>query len=157
MTSYVLDTSSIRVFANYYPSRFPGFWENLANYVAEGRIISVREVYNELDLQSYKPHVVEWTKTNRSIFLQPTEEEMAVVARLFQIPHFRQLVGDKQIARGSPVADPFVIASASERGACVVTQESNKANAGKIPNVCARFGVDCIDLEGFMEREDWSF
>ncbi len=157
MTDYVLDTSSIRVFANYYPATFPAFWKNLASCVNESRIISVREVYTEPDLQSTKLHVDEWAKNNKRIFFQPTEAEMAFVARIFEIPQFRQLVGQKQLARGSPVADPFVIASAHERGACVVTEESRRANAGKIPNVCDRFGVECINLEEFMEREGWSF
>ena len=82
---------------------------------------------------------------------------MTFVVRIFEIPHFRQLVGDKQLARGSPVADPFVIASEYERGASVVTEEINRVNAGKIPNVCARFGVECINLQELMEREGWSF
>jgi len=157
MTVYVLDTSSIRVFSNYYPSRFPAFWTNLANYVNERRMISVREVYNELDRQSTKPHLDEWAKNNKQIFLLPTEREMAFVARLFEVPHFQQLVGAKQIALGMPVADPFVIASAHERDGCVISEESSKANAGKIPNVCAQFEIDCINLETFLERENWSF
>jgi len=157
MSLYVFDTSSIRVFSNYYPSTFPAFWENLENCVNEGRILSVREAYRELELQSTKPHVDEWANNNRHIFLVPTEQEMLFVARLFQIPHFLQLVSDKAIALGRPVADPFVIASAHERGGSVVTEERNIANAGKIPNVCARFGVDCINVETLMEREGWSF
>ena len=30
-------------------------------------------------------------------------------------------------------------------------------NAVKIPNVCEHFGVDCTNLEEFMEREKWRF
>ena len=39
---------------------------------------------------------------------------------------------------------------------CVVTLEGAPANAAKIPNICSHFGVGCIHLEGFMEREGWS-
>lgn len=120
-TVYVLDTSSIRVFSNYYPSRFPAFWENLSDCVDDGRIISAREVYRELDLQSTKAHVDEWAKTNKRIFRQPTKAEMEFVTRIFEIRHFQQLVGERQRTRGGPVADPFVIASAHEREACVIT------------------------------------
>ena len=41
--------------------------------------------------------------------------------------------------KGKPVADPFVIAKA------------------KIPNVCNHFGILCINLDGFMEKENWTF
>ncbi|MCZ6821218.1 MAG: DUF4411 family protein [Calditrichaeota bacterium] len=65
--------------------------------------------------------------------------------------------GWKQRLKGTPVADPFVIASARIRQACVVTEEGKKKNAARIPNVCEYFGVDCTNLEGFMERERWRF
>ena len=32
-----------------------------------------------------------------------------------------------------------------------------KKNAAKIPNVCEHFGVHCTNVEGFMERESWTF
>ena len=40
---------------------------------------------------------------------------------------------------------------------CVVTQESERPHAAKIPNICEHFGVDWTNLKGFMERENWSF
>lgn len=157
MPDYVLDTSSIRVFGNYYPSRFPAFWENLSEYVSDGRIASVREVSRELDLVNTKSHLDKWAENNKYIFPQPTESEMEFVARIFAIPHFQQLVGEKQRQRGMHVADPFVIASAHVREACVITEEGKKANAGNIPSVCAHFKIDCINVEEFMGREDWRF
>jgi hypothetical protein len=39
----------------------------------------------------------------------------------------------------------------------VVTEEEKKANAARIPNVCEYFGVNCVNLEGFMERKGWAF
>ena len=47
---YVFDTSSFRVLGNYYPDRFPSFWEMFDELVAAGRIVSVREVHRELDV-----------------------------------------------------------------------------------------------------------
>ena len=52
-----------------------------------------------------------------------------------------------------PVADPFIVAAAKVRNFCVVTQESNKIKGARIPNACKEFDVQCIDLEGFLERE----
>ena len=35
---------------------------------------------------------------------------MEYVAQIFRVPHFRQLIGVKQQLKGSPVADPFLVA-----------------------------------------------
>ena len=82
---------------------------------------------------------------------------MSFVAQVFQVPEFQTLVRRKQILSGSPAADPFVIAAAHVRGGCVVTEENRRENAIRIPNVCDHFGVDCTNIEGFMERENWRY
>jgi len=155
--SYVLDTNSWRVLENYYPSRFPSFWTTFDGFVAGGGIVSVREVLRELENQLRAPHLQQWVDRNRSVFLPPTPQETVFVTAIFAIPHFQALIGAKQRLRGMPVADPFVIASAHARGICVVTEESLKPNAAKIPNVCERFGVDFCNFEDLMTREGWSF
>jgi hypothetical protein len=155
--SYVLDTSSWRVVENYYPSRFPSFWSTFDAFVAGGNIISVREALRELGHQLRHPQVQAWIQRNRWIFLQPTPEETVFVGAIFAIPHFQGLIGLTQRLKGTPVADPFIIAAAHVRGICVVTEESLKPNAAKIPNVCEHFGVDWCNFEGLMTREGWSF
>jgi hypothetical protein len=154
---YVLDTSSIRVFSSYYPQAFPAFWAKLDVLVSAGKLMSVREVLRELEVQSTKPHIDTWVETHRSLFLDPTEDELLVVQKIFAVPHFQQLVGPKQLTVGSPVADPFVIAAAHVRKACVVTEEALKPNGARIPNVCQHFGIQCTDVEGLMKAEGWKF
>ena len=154
---YVFDTNSFRVLGNYYPDRFPSFWEMFDELVAAGRIVSVREARNELENQSTKDHLDRWVDRNKRIFLSPSAEETEFVSRIFEVPHFRQLVSSRNLSVGKAVADPFLIAAAWSRGGCVVTEEAMKKNAAKIPNVCEHFGVDCTNVEGFMERESWTF
>ena len=91
------------------------------------------------------------------IFAGPTEETLAYVADIFTVSHFQQLVGRKQLLKGSPVADLFVIAHTRQLNGCVVTEEVLKPNAAKIPNVCAHFDVRCSNLEGMLAIEGWSF
>jgi len=55
------------------------------------------------------------------------------------------------------VADPFVIALAKARDGCVVTEETMRPNAAKIPNVCEHFGIEYAKLEGVMNKEAWTF
>jgi len=149
---YVLDTNSIRVIGNYYPERFPSFWEMFNASVDQGKIVSVREVYIELDFQNTKQILKEWIENHKGIFLIPSPEETEFVGQIFSIAHFRTLINQRNMLRGSPVADPFVIASAYVNQACVVSEEVFKDNGAKIPNICNHFGIDCTNIEGMMER-----
>jgi hypothetical protein len=154
---YVFDTSSFRVLGNYFPQRFPSFWKLFDTSVLKGEIISPREVYNELRGQVNKPHLLAWINTNKMIFEIPGEKETEFVGQIFAIPHFQQLVSERHRLRGTPVADPFVIAMAKVRGGCVVTEEAKKENAARIPNVCEHFEIPWRNVEGFMEAKGWEF
>lgn len=157
MAPYVFDTNSFRVLENYYPKRFPTFWSNFDGTVEAGTVVSVREVYNEMERLARTPWLLEWAKEHRDSFLTPTSAEMQFVAQIFSIPRFSSLVGKTQQLQGYPVADPFVIACARVQGGCVVTQEAHRLNAAKIPNVCQHFGIDCTNVEGFLSRMGWRF
>lgn len=155
--NYVLDTNSFLLLQNYYPNSFSSFWDRLDALINEDRLFSVREVFNELEYLVSKQHMADWIVANKSIFRAATREETAFVAEIFAVPHFSALVGRKQLLKGSPVADPFVVASAKVNQACVVSEEIYKPNAAKIPNVCEYFEIDCINLEEFLQKEQWSF
>lgn len=154
---YVFDTNSFRVLENYYPERFPTFWDNFNEAVEAGTIVSVREIYTEMENQVRPSWLLDWARQHRAIFLKPGSAEMEFVAEIFQVPHFRTLVGTTQVLQGSTVADPFLIASARELEGCVITEEAFKPNAAKIPNVCQHFGVECTNVEGFLDRMGWKF
>lgn len=104
-----------------------------------------------------KEWFLDWCRTHRSIFRAPTQPESDFVKQIFAIPHFRNLVAQRQQLKGMPVADPFVVASARVRRGSVVTEESSKPNAAKIPNVCERFGIECMNLEDLLGRLGWRF
>lgn len=157
MTPYVFDTNSFRVLENYYPDRFPTFWRDFDEVVESGTVVSVREVYNEMERLTRTPWLMDWAKQHRTSFLVPTPVEMQFVAEIFRVPHFRTLVGETQRLQGYPVADPFLIACAGVREGCVVTEEAFRPNAARIPNVCQYFGVEFTNVEGFLDRMGWQF
>jgi hypothetical protein len=152
---YVFDTSSILELQAYYPATFPSFWERMDDLVLSGEVVSVAEVRKEIDAQVTATHILDWVDLWPQLFTIPAPQEQAYVAEIFAIPHFRQLVGVKQLERGMPVADPFIVARGRHLPACVVTEESYKQNAAKIPNVCKHFSVDCIKLKEFLQRQGW--
>lgn len=157
MTKYVFDNGPLRVLVlNFYKKRFPTLWNNFDELVNQQKIFSTREVLREIEKS--QNDLLEWSKTmNSSFFSIPTEDELAFVREIFTVPHFQILVSEKQRLTGYPAADPFVIASAKINKAIVVTTEKEKENSAKIPNVCKHFKIPCIDLEEFMERENWKF
>ncbi len=154
--AYVFDTNSFRVLGNYYPDQFPTFWRQFNQAVIDGKITSVREAHRELESQ-VQPPLLDWVKDHKSIFTSPTTTETRFITDIFSIKHFQTLVSVQSRLEGHPCADPFIIAKAEFIEGCVVTEETLKPNAAKIPNVCERFEIDCTNLQGFMEREGWTF
>ena len=154
---YVFDTSSLRSLQHFYPSVFKSIWDGLDVLIQQKNLISTREVWNEIERQNVSADVLSWAKQNKQIFTTPSAAELQFVAQIFQIKHFQNLIGEQQRLKGTPVADPFVIACAKIKGGTVVTEEQLKPQAAKIPNVCAHFNVPCIDLEKFMQQQAWAF
>ncbi|MBF0236648.1 MAG: DUF4411 family protein [SAR324 cluster bacterium] len=153
---YIFDSNSlIDLFKNFYFKRFPSLWEKFDQAVDEKQIISVREVIHEIGNRGDR--LSDWSKEHRTLFQQPTPDELIFVTEIFKVPHFQSMVRKKERLLGKPVADPFVIAKAKVMEACVITQENNKPNSSRIPNVCEYFKIECSNLEGFMEQENWIF
>ncbi len=154
---YVFDTSSFQILKEFYPDRFPTFWNQFNTAVSDGIVISVREVHRELKNRNVPQWLLEWANENRHIFLKPDQAETEFINEIFRVPHFLSLVGEYERLQARPVADPFVIACAQVHEGSVVTQEKSKPNAAKIPNVCDHFGVQCTDFEGFLTDMEWTF
>jgi len=154
---YVFDSGPlIDLFRHYYPERFPSLWEKFHALVSNGKIISVKEVYNEID--SREDALANWAKDQKDKFFSPsTVEELRFVTEIFKVRHFQAMIRNKERLQGKPVADPFVIARAKIYNCTVVTREIFKDNSAQMPNVCKRFSIACISLEEFMRQENWSF
>ena len=154
---YIFDSGPlIDLFRHYYPERFPSLWEKFDALVSKGKIISVKEVYNEVDEK--EDNLAYWAKGQKDIlFLPSTAKELRFVSSIFEIRHFQAMIRKQEQLQGKPVADPFVIARAKISNCPVVTTEKFKDNAAQIPNVCKHFSIPCINLEEFMEKEGWTF
>jgi hypothetical protein len=152
---YVFDSSTlIHLFRYYYRNRFPSLWAKFDEAVVAQQIICVREVLKEVDQGS--DSLSKWAKDHPHFFPESAPQELVFIARIFAEPQFLALVRSQQMLQGKPVADPFVIAKAKLLNGCVVTQES-RTKAARIPKVCEYFKIACLDLEGFMEKENWTF
>ena len=155
---YIFDTNSLSVvLRHYYPGRFPSFWEKFTEATKEDILVSVRESRFEL-LEIFDVDMVEGLeKYNAGFFAQPTGKELAFITEIYSVPHFQRNLERKKLLKGGYFADPFIIAKANAVSGIVVTEEKFKENAAKIPNICEHFGIGCVNLEGFLLKEDWQF
>ena len=153
---YIFDTCSLRVLFSYPKRRFPTLWDKFDNICLQKRIISVKEVLQEINSQQDGPRKI-WANDNKDIFAPASPEEAAVLSEMFKKPHFQGLIKKNTILKGGFEADPFIIARAKILNATVVTEEQYKINSNKIPNVCESLKIECTNLEGFMEKEGWQF
>ena len=155
---YIFDTSSLStVFRHYYHDAFPSFWVLFDKMIAEETVVSVREVNNEIKKLSRKDALETWAKINTSYFHNPTIDELQFITQIYSVLHFRNSISQKELLKGNPLADPFVIAKAYIEKGTVVTQEDYKPKAAKIPNTCEHFEIPCLNLQGFLKQNNWSF
>jgi hypothetical protein len=155
--SYVFDCSPLSVlFKNYYRKTFRSLWERFDKLVADGEILSTREVAREI-ADGGPESLRQWAKQHSHIFITPTAPEGEFVARIYSVPHFQQNIEAYKLLKGGKIADPFVIAKAAIDKRTLVTMEQLKPNGAKIPNICEHFKIEWRTLEQFMEEQDWEF
>jgi hypothetical protein len=154
---YIFDTNVFLSLGFFYPRRFPTIWGRI-NDLADGcNLRSVREVRKELEGNCPSEYISEWVNQHRDLFLVPNEDEQIVVAEIFRKEQYRGLVRRSNMLKGLPVADPFVVAAGRVHNGIVVTQESMRPGGARIPTVCNEIGVQCINLERFLEAENLQY
>ncbi|MCY4020094.1 MAG: DUF4411 family protein [Chloroflexi bacterium] len=155
---YVFDTNSFSKLFGCYPiDSFPSLWRRFDSLSSVGGILSTREVLLELEAGKRRTeNAYNWAKENRELFTPLIGDEAAAVAEIFRVEHFQQIMRRKEGVVNTS-ADPFIIARASFRNGTVVTEESKPPHGARIPNICERFNIPCIKLNGFMQQENWTF
>ncbi|MCZ7384409.1 MAG: DUF4411 family protein [Candidatus Methanoperedens sp.] len=140
---YCIDTSSLLTgwIEHYPPEVFPGLWKHFEELIKIGTVIAPEEVYFELEKQDDSIKI--WVDYNKKMF-QPLDDELQNIAKGI-LAKYPTLI---DLDRPTYQADPFVIALAIKRNATVVTQETwtNSPYRTKIPNVCASYNIECINL-----------
>lgn len=155
---FIFDTNSLsNILNHYYANHFPSFWERFDQMIKSKSLLSVREVYNELKNRFEEDKIERIMNENSEFFTNPTVDELNFITQIYSVRHFQQNLDKKKILSGGFFADPFVIAKAWKVNASVVTEEENKPNAARIPNICDYFNIPCIKLEGFLTENDWTF
>ena len=136
--------------------KIPKLWNHIEKLITEGKIIASKEVYDELERHAAED-LLKWLKNNKEMFVFNRE----------QLERAEQLINDfySLYKRGykpeiSNAADPFVVATAIVHKAVVFTSEheqgkhdAKEVNEPTIPTVCSNYGIECVNIEKFIERE----
>ena len=150
---YVFDSN---IFINLHQRQprdiYPSVWNKIDELMANGTIISSREVYDELTRSD--DSLSEWAKSKKEYFL-PSEIPIQERVRKILSEHRGLVEGGKKQNN----ADPFVIALAQENNCELVTEEcrSNSLVAPKIPNICDAYGVTCMNFVDFVRKLKLTF
>jgi hypothetical protein len=76
----------VTIFKNYYPERFPSFWDKFYDYIDGGYISSVREVRKEIAVQDDRLN--SWSKSNPHLFPIPSVDELRFITTIYSVDHF---------------------------------------------------------------------
>ncbi|MCD4698596.1 MAG: DUF4411 family protein [Bacteroidales bacterium] len=155
---YVFDTNTLSaIFKHYYFDSFPTFWSKFDQKIISNEVCSVREVLNEIKGFKRGDILEDWIKDKKDFFQEPSIAELKFITEIYTVNHFKFNLEKIKLLKGGAFADPFIIAKAKTENATVVTEEKNKENAAKIPNICSHFNIQYTNLNGFLKLENWIF
>ena len=129
----------------------PGYWDRLLHHQANGHLLSIDLVRDELLNGGKADKLEEWVKKTapRSLFASTRNVDVAqAYAGMMQWVQTHPKFKPEAKAEFAKVADGWLVAYAKVHGLTVVTLEKNnpeKSNKVLIPVLGAHFDVACID------------
>lgn len=151
---YIVDTNVFRtLFRYYYKDITPELFNNLDSMINDEKVLSVKEVYHELENQHKKDSDFMYAiKAYKNIFQEPTnEEEIETLKQIYNKRNYQNNISEKNLLNGNPVADAFLVAKAKCEKGILVTAEKFSPNAARIPNICEEFKIKYISFEEFLK------
>jgi hypothetical protein len=138
----------------YFPENFEGFWEGLSELADNGVLVASKEVF--LEIKRKDERLYQWCLEHKSMFIELDETQMGNLSTLMaKYPRF------VDTRTGRNAADPLVItlATSCSPPLTVITQEGpgGTDEKPKIPFVCAKEKVPCINLAQLVQKEGWKF
>ena len=169
---YIIDSSSLIEIQRRYPiDIFPSVWKHLHELVMDGKLIAPVEVKKEL-LEGYDS-LKGWIHTHEGMF-RDFDDDLIIRTQsiLGRFPRMADSESEKLYN-----ADPFIIALAlllqekpqrelvphiitvvtDERGKLGTNPKLHENNMKKIPDVCEKYGIECMDHIGIFRKEGWMF
>lgn len=145
--AYIIDACALIDASKNYPldmKAFNSIWEKISELFEQGKLLSSSEIFNEVkdkDLSN-------WLKHYKKSFLPLDENIQRRTTEVLK--QFPNIININKNKKSSSNGDPFLIATAIERGGIVVTNE--KGGPNKIPDVCKFYNIGVINLTQFIRE-----
>lgn len=145
----------------------PPFWKFIDEQVKAGNVRSSLRVYKEImATEDPKDELAKWVKNrkNNGMFIDPAGDK-SVQGKVSEIndwvcKKYAQTGNYAKVGEFLSGADTWTISHAVCCAGVVVSHETRvdrTSQKPKIPNVCSRFGVECIDLKEMLRRLKFKF
>lgn len=148
---FIIDANSLMLLKRHYSTNvFVSLWSNICQFIDNGKLISLKEVQNELTKEDKEF----WTKIhnkNDNFFIDPQDKETDCLS---QLEGFK--VYDEEWSEGESMSDPLLICFGLANNYIVLTEENQRSEM-RIPYVCRELGVECLNLSQFFEYNEWKF
>jgi hypothetical protein len=150
--SYWFDTCSFTELRRTYPMPvFDPVWQFVGQLLSERRILSIEDVFIELEQQD--DEIARWISNWEDNFIS-LDDTIQIKAREI-LATSPKLV---DLRKGKSSADPFLISAAAvNHGGIIVTEENPSGGPPKvkIPDVARSLNISCIKLLDVLQREDF--
>jgi hypothetical protein len=135
----------------------PAFWDWLEQAHATDRLLSIRQVGDELEAGA--DELTAWAETRGDRFFVPTDAAVLAAAPRVSAWVLEQGYEPAAVNIFLQVADFWLIAAALAGQHTVVTQEvaSTSLRRIKIPNVCVGLGIEYMNPYQMLRREQARF
>lgn len=151
---YVIDTSGLIMLESTFKRDNPVFtaiWEEIEDLIVQGHFRTIDFVEQEINSYEGKQDFLKtWVKKWKKYLIVKTDEASFNTS----IPIINEEYGTgffdaKKQAEGKEEADPYLIGYCATHRCTLITNES-KIKPNKIPAVCGKHGVRCIDINDFL-------
>jgi hypothetical protein len=154
MDTFVVDTNILINLDRFNPQIFESLWNNIDKLIQNKKLFSVVEVHEELNKRDDRIFAY-WDDihNNNPFFINPRDTELKCLPYLAKFKIFQKYGKEKDFW-----ADPYLIAFGMTINAIVVTQETlKKKPERKMPFVCKKMGITCMNLDEFMIYNGWKW
>lgn len=151
---YVIDTSGLIILESTFKRDNPVFaaiWEEIEDLISQGCFRTIDFVEREINSYEGKEDFLKnWVKKWKKRLVVKTDEasfnaSIPIINEEYNTGFF----DSKKQAEGKEEADPYLIGYCIIHGCTLITNES-KIKPNKIPAVCNKHGVKCMDINEFL-------
>ncbi len=158
---YCLDTNVIIDLHVYFSKKVhKTMWKKIVEMVEAEKLVTIWQVI--LELKRKGDNAYSWANDNLTFYFEDEKDAVLTGELLERFPK------NQSMSTSKSSADLLLVSMCSNRNWVLVTQEKPQIerlskknipenNIHKIPNICNRYEIKCINWTNFTEEQKWVF